>query len=238
MVHKTTLTSQQLLNLTLVVLAREAQVYQVTCRKSTCTLWSDRTITVEGVVGVDNTTQAVCRYRDTTTHMYYYEVELLIRATNLLSVATSNSLLVQGVEDRATWKLLDTANTCHILKLIHNYRVSDVSLNTCLVSNTSCNESTEVAGVLALRCCKVSNHRLAYAVNTTLDRAHKTATTNNSVQRLEVDTISLQSVEDNLQTPIQLVSNRCKTCNLLCRVAQLQGLHLLHILEQRNLCRG
>ena len=148
--------------------------------------------------------------------MYNYEVEILIRTTYLLSVTACDSLLVQCVEDRATWTLLKTAHASHILKLINNNGVCDVCLNTCYISDAACDESTEVAGVLTLRCLEVGDHSLTYAVNTTLDRTHKTTTADNSVELLELDAIILKSLEDDLQAPVKLVCNRLEASDLLC----------------------
>ena len=215
MVNQATLTCQELLNLTLLILAAEAEVYQVACGQSTCALGSDRTVTIQCVVGVDNATLAVCRYRDTATHVYNYEVEILIRTTYLLSIAACDSLLVESVEDRATRALLKTAHASHILKLVNNYGVSDVCLNTCYICDAACDESTKVAGVLTLRSLEVGHHSLAYAIYTTLDRAHKTATADNCVELLNLDTIVLESLHDDLQAPVELICNTLKACDLL-----------------------
>ena len=158
----------------------------------------------------------MCRYRDTTTHVYHYEVEVLVRTTYLLSIAACDSLLVEGVEDRATWALLETAHASHILKLVNNYGISDVCLNTCCISDAACDERTKVAGVLTLRSLQIGNHSLTYAVYTTLDRTHKTTTADNSVELLELDAIILKSLEDDLQAPVKLVCNRLEASDLLC----------------------
>ena len=198
MVNQATLTCQELLDLALLVLAAEAEVYQVTCGQSTCALGSDRTVTIQCVVGVNNATLAVCRYRDTATHVYYYEVEVLIRTAYLLSVTACDSLLVQSVEDRATWALLKTAHASHILKLVNNNGVSDVCLNTCYICDAACDERAKVAGVLTLGCFEVGDHSLAYAVYTTLDRTHKTTTADNSIELLKLNAVILKCLENNL----------------------------------------
>ena len=90
--------------------------------------------------------------------------------------------------------------------------------------------------MLTLGCREVGNHSLTNAIYTTLDRTHKTTATDYCIQILELNTALGQSIEDNLQTPIELVGNRGKACNLLGSVTQREGLNLLHITEQSNLC--
>ena len=56
------------------------------------------------------------------------KVEILILAIDVGCVDTSRSLLVEGVEDRATTNLLDTCEFSHLVKFIHHHRVGNVCL--------------------------------------------------------------------------------------------------------------
>ena len=95
----TGLSAHLLDKLVLRVAAREAKTDKVCCGQGSCALGRERSLAVEGVVGVYGTAFLVGGDRDAATHVTDDEVEVFIAAAYLLGITAADGALVEGMPD-------------------------------------------------------------------------------------------------------------------------------------------
>ncbi len=93
------LSGNALQELPLCILSTEAETDEVGCRQRAGTLWRERSFAVEGIIGINSTSVLMNGYRDASTHVADYQVQILIPAADLRRVALRNGSLIQGMPD-------------------------------------------------------------------------------------------------------------------------------------------
>lgn len=126
------------------VSSRVAEVDQIARRYSPRTFRCDGTLTVEGVVHVDDAPLAVRRHRDAASHVCHNEIQLLVRASHTLGIYACRGFLVERMKDRTSADLCHAAHLGHIDALIHNHRVGNVGLYAALLRDLVCDYGAQI----------------------------------------------------------------------------------------------
>ena len=215
------LAGDALQKLLLGVLAAEAEADEVGSGQATGTLWRERSLAVQCVVGVDGSSVVVSRHTDATTEMADDEVQVFVVLANLLGEAAGDGSLVQGVPDADAVHQWRPADAGVVVQLVDDAGVGDErAAARYRLGYLVGYQTAQVAGMIVHGDARmgVVEHLLVDFVHTTGNGLHQSATTYHGVE-LQGHAHALQLVEHQLLAVVELLNHIVEARQLLVRMA-------------------
>ena len=203
------------------VLAAEAQAHEVAGRQTARALRGEGTVTVEGVLHVDDLAVDVRANADAAAHVADDQVQLVIARAVLLGIALGDGLLVQRVELAAALDQGMAGVFRDGRHLVHHGRVDDVGGDIQLVGNLAGEDAAEVRRMLSLHALdEVDHDGRRHLIGAAGDRLHQAAAAADGAQLLHVEVVLCQRLEHQLLAEVLLIGDCRELGNLLRAVAQ------------------
>ena len=218
-------------------MSREADLDQFARGDAPCAVRGERTVAVERVVDIDDTSLLVCGDRNAAAHVGHDQIRLFVHPAHPFAVETRRGLLVQGVEDRFARAHRHARDACRVVHLVDHRRVGDVGLDTRHVGDLCGQQSSEVAGVFHLRVPQIVAHARIDFVDSCGNGAYQSAAADHRREVSDVERLFAERRKDQSAAPVQLVVHAGEAGDFLGGVTEVQFQQRPLLVVEGDLCR-